>query len=136
MKEEKIQARWIALLAASAIALYLCWLMLQPFLGVLIWAAVLVVVFYPVHKRLVARTNRPATSALLSSLLVIVAILAPLSLITFALVNQLSGLTQNLQGNVQSLLDPNSPITGRALQWLGQYVNVEQMFSPEFIAER
>jgi predicted PurR-regulated permease PerM len=136
MKERNIQARWIALLAASAIALYLCWLMLQPFLGVLVWAAVLVVVFYPVHKRLVARTNRPATSALLSSLLVIVAILAPLSLITFALVNQLSGLTQNLQGNIQSLLDPNSPITGRALQWLGQYVNVEQMFSPEFIAER
>jgi predicted PurR-regulated permease PerM len=136
VKERNIQARWIALLAASAIALYLCWLMLQPFLGVLIWAAVLVVVFYPVHRRLVARTNRPATSALLSSLMVIVAILAPLTLITFALFNQLAGLTQNLQGNIQSLLDPNSPVTGRALQWLGQYVNVEQMFSPEFIAER
>src|SRR4051812_41623233 len=97
MREQKIQARWIALLAASAIALYLCWLMLQPFLGVLVWAAVLVILFHPVHKRLVARTNRPATSALLSSLLVIVTILAPITLITVALVNQLSGLVQNIQ---------------------------------------
>jgi predicted PurR-regulated permease PerM len=136
MREQKIQARWIALLAASAIALYLCWLMLQPFLGVLIWAAVLVVVFYPVHRRLVVYTNRPATSALLSSLLVIVAILAPLALITFALFNQLSGLTQNLPANLSSLLDPNSPITGRALGWLRQYVDVDQMLSQEFIAER
>ncbi|MGB7922285.1 MAG: AI-2E family transporter [Pyrinomonadaceae bacterium] len=136
MREQKIQARWIALLAASAIALYLCWLMLQPFLGVLIWAAVLVVVFYPVHRRLVERTKRPATSALLSSLMVIVAILAPLTLITLALFNQLSGLTQNLPANLSSLLDPNSPITGRALGWLRQYVDVDQMLSQEAIAER
>lgn len=136
MSEQKIQARWIALLVASAIALYLCWLMLQPFLGVLVWAAVLVVVFYPVHRRLVARTKRPATSALLSSLLVIVAILAPLALITFALVQQLSGLTQNLPANLSSLLDPNSPITGRALGWLRKYVDVDQMLSQDFIAER
>lgn len=136
MREQKTQARWIALLVASAIALYLCWLMLQPFLGVLVWAAVLVVLFYPVHRRLVARTNRPATSALLSSLLVIVAILAPLALITVALFNQLSGLTQNLPENLSSLLDPNSPITGRLLGWLRQYVDVDQMLSQEFIAER
>lgn len=52
MKEHRNQARWIAVLAATAIALYLCWLMLRPFIGVLEWAAVLVIVFYPVHKRL------------------------------------------------------------------------------------
>ena len=136
MKEGKIQARWIALLVASAIALYLCWLMLQPFLGVLVWAAVLVIVFYPVHRRLVARTHRPALSALLSSLLVIVTILVPISLITLALFSQLSGLVQNLQANVSSVLDPNSPITGPALRWLGQYVNVEQLLSQESIVER
>ncbi|HKO96885.1 MAG TPA: hypothetical protein VJU86_07835 [Pyrinomonadaceae bacterium] len=38
------QARWIAGLAATWIALYLCWLMLRPFIGVLEWAAVLVIV--------------------------------------------------------------------------------------------
>jgi predicted PurR-regulated permease PerM len=136
MKQRPIQARWIALLVATAIALYLCWLMLQPFVNVLAWAIVLVVIFYPVHRRLLARTGRPATSALLSSLLVIFVILAPLALISFMLFNQLSGVAENLQANISSLLDPNSPVTGPLLRWIGQYVNIEQFRSQEFILER
>lgn len=136
MRERRIQARWIALLIATAIALYLCWLMLQPFVNVLAWAIVLVVVFQPVHRRLLARTNRPATSAMLSSLLVIIVILAPLALITVMLFSQLSGVANNLQANVSGLLDPNSPVTGSALRWIGQYVDIEQFRSQEFIVER
>jgi predicted PurR-regulated permease PerM len=136
MKERPIQARWIALLIATAIALYLCWLMLQPFVNVLAWAIVLVVVFHPVHRHLLARTQRPATSALLSSLLVIFVILAPMALISLLLFNQLSGVADNLQANVSSLLDPNSPVTGPALRWIGQYVDIEQFRSQEFIVER
>lgn len=136
MKERPIQARWIALLVAAALALYLCWLMLQPFVNVLAWAIVLVVVFHPVHRRLLARTQRPATSALLSSLLVIFIILVPLAVISMLLFNQLSGAANNLQANVSGLLDPNSPVTGPALRWIGQYVNVEQLLSQESILER
>jgi predicted PurR-regulated permease PerM len=136
MRQRKNQARWIALMVATGIALYLCWLMLRPFIAVLAWAAVLVVVFHPVHKRLLARTKRPATSALLSCLLVIVTILLPLTLIAFALVHELSSFGQNLQANVSSLLDPNSPVTGRFLGWLGQYVDIEQLRSQDFLVER
>jgi hypothetical protein len=35
----------LALLLVLAIALYICWLMLQPFFNVLLWATVLAVVF-------------------------------------------------------------------------------------------
>ena len=45
-------------MVAIAIALYLCWLMLRPFVGVLEWATVLVIVFYPVHKLLAKRIKR------------------------------------------------------------------------------
>src|SRR5690348_9898162 len=58
--------RWLALLVATAVVFYLCWLMLEPFVDVLIWAAVLVVVFYPVHQRILARLGRPGWSAALS----------------------------------------------------------------------
>jgi len=34
------------------------------------------------------------------------------------------------------LLDPNSPLVARALNWLGQYVDVEQLRSQDFLAER
>lgn len=136
MKHRKNQSRWIALMIATGIALYLCWQMLQPFIAVLTWAAVLVIVFYPVHRRLLARTKRPGTSAMLSCLLVVVTILLPVTLITIALVHELSGFAQNLQTNIASLLDPNSPVTGRFLRWLEQYVNIEQLRSQDFLAER
>ncbi len=130
------QVRWVALLAATLIALYLCWAMLQPFIEVLLWAVVLVIVFYPVHKRIEARMNGSGWSAVVSTLLVIVTILVPLTLITYAVVRELTGFAQGLQGNVESLLDPNSPTTGRYLRWLGQYVDIEQWRSQEFIVER
>ena len=136
MREQRIQARWLALLIATAIALYLCWLMLQPFVNVLAWAAVLVIVFYPVHRRLVARTGRPATSALLSSLLVIFTILVPLTLITLALVNELSNAVDAVHGNVSSLLDPQTSPLGRAVNWIGRYINIEELRSGEFLKER
>jgi predicted PurR-regulated permease PerM len=136
MKYRRNQARWIALMLATGIALYLCWMMIQPFLKVLAWAAVLVIVFYPVHRRLLARTNRPATSALLSCLLVIITILLPVTLIALALYHELTPFAQNLQANIAALLDPNSPVTGRFLRWLGQYVDIEQLRAQDFLAER
>ncbi|HEY9403958.1 MAG TPA: AI-2E family transporter [Pyrinomonadaceae bacterium] len=139
MNEPKIQPRWIALLAATAAGLYLCWLMILPFINVLAWAAVLVVVFYPVHRRLVARTNRPATSALISCLLVIFVILIPLSLVTLALVREFSGAAQGIQHQFNAILDPNSAIgriVARIVGWLGNFVDVEQLRDPQSIQEQ
>jgi len=135
MNEPRIQSRWLALLAATVAGLYLCWLMLLPFINVLAWAAVLVVVFYPVHRRLVERTKRPATSAIISCLLVIFVILLPLSLITLALVREVSGAAQGLQNNISAFLDPNSPVAGRLFGWLGKYVDIEQLRNPQSIQE-
>ena len=135
-KRKNLQARWLALLTVTAVALYLCWLMLQPFLDVLLWALVLVIIFHPVHKRILARTKSPSWSALLSSLLVILTILVPLSLLTLAVVRELSALAQNLQANVDSFLNPNSPLMGKILSWLGQFVDVNQLRSQQFISER
>jgi predicted PurR-regulated permease PerM len=135
MNERRIQPRWIALLAATAAGLYLCWLMILPFINVLAWAVVLVVVFNPVHRRLLARTNRPATSALISCLLVIFVILIPLSLVTLALVREFSGAAQGLQNQLSVYLDPNSAVAGRVLGWLGNYVDIEQLRNPQSIQE-
>lgn len=129
-------ARWIALLVATIITLYLCWLMLQPFIEVLLWAIVLVVIFYPVHRRIVERTGNPGWSAVVSCLLVIVTILVPLTLVTLAVAREMSGMAQNLQANVEAFLDPNSPTTGRFLRWLAQYVDLDQLRSQQFIVER
>src|SRR5918997_7078767 len=111
------QVRWFGLLAATAVALYLCWLMLQPFIEVVLWAVVLVIIFFPVHRRIRERVGSPGWSAVLSCLLVIFVILVPLTLLTFAVVNEIGNLAQMLQpkpdgtggaaGTAAGLLDPN-----------------------------
>src|SRR5215218_8242919 len=133
------QARWVGLWAATAVALYLCWKMLQPFVEVVLWAVVLVIVFFPVHRRIKARVGSPGWSALLSCLLVIFVILVPLTLLTFAVVNELSDFAQMLQpkpdgtggaaGAAAGLLDPNHPYLGPAVRWAGQYFDLSKLGS-------
>ena len=89
-RDRRDQARWIVLLATLAGALYLCWLMLKPFIGVLLWAGVLTVTFEPVHRRLVKWTGRQNLSALLSCLLVILTLAIPAALITWPIVHELA----------------------------------------------
>jgi len=135
MDKRQNQARWLALLAAVAFASYLCWLMVRPFLDVLAWAAVLVTLFYPVHRRLVERTRRPSVSAAISCLLVILVILVPLSFITLAVGREFSGAAQNLQGFAASLLDPNNAAVGRLLGWAERYVDTGHLRDPEMIKQ-
>jgi predicted PurR-regulated permease PerM len=93
----------ITLGVVLALALYLCWLMLQPFINVVLWAAVLAVVFYPMHRRIQSRVPSPAGAAAISTLLVIVLILLPTTFITIAVVRELAGAADNLQAGVQKL---------------------------------
>ena len=136
MPQANRQIRWWMLLAVTAIALYLCWLMLQPFIAVLAWAAVLVIVFYPVHERLLKRLKKPGLSALVSCILVILTILVPVVLVTIAVLNEFSGAMNNLQATIAYLLDPNSPYTGRVLRWASQYIDIEQLRSGQYLFDR
>jgi len=136
MKEQVNQARWIALLAATGVALYLCWLMLRPFITVLEWAAVLVIVFYPVHKRLAKKIKRRGLSAMLSSTLVIVIIVVPLLLVTMALAKELAGAANDLPAQLTQLMDPEVSIVGRASRWIQNHVAIDAARSQEFVVEQ
>lgn len=138
--DRKNQLRWIVLLAAAGIALYLCWLLLLPFIEVLAWASVLVILFHPLHQRLVARLQHrrggAAWSALLATALVIGAVLIPVMLVTLAVVREAAGVAQNLSGFITTLLHPDSPVTGRVLRWLSQYVDITQLHPQAYLLER
>src|SRR5687768_2244792 len=135
MADQNKKIRWWLLLLVTTLALYLCWLMVKPFAGVLAWATVLVIVFYPVHQRLVRKTKRPALSALLSCVLVILTILIPVVLVTFAVLRELSGAAASLQTSLAALMDPNSPLTGPPLRWLSRFVDVQQLSSQGQVVE-
>ena len=136
MKDQIDQARWLAVLVATAIALYLCWLMLRPFLGVLAWAIVLVIVFYPVHKQLGNRIERRGLRALLSCFLVVLVIVLPLTVLTVAVGEELAKVVPNLPSQVSQLAERQTPLLGRVSEWLQDRFGIDTIRLQEFLIQQ
>jgi predicted PurR-regulated permease PerM len=134
--ESRLSAQWAALLTALVIALYLCWQMVQPFVNVLLWALVLTIVFLPVHRRILARLRTPSLSAAVSTALVVVTIVLPVTLITIAVIAELREVARGLEAHQGPWLDPASPVIGPVLRWLEPYVDLGQVQSATFVRER
>lgn len=134
--DSRLAVRWIALLAALVIALYLCWQMLQPFANVLLWAIVLWVVFTPLHERLHQRVRRPSLSAAISTLLILVIIVVPVSFITVAVVGELRDVAAWAANHQGPWIDRNSPTLGPLLAAIDPYFDLEQFDSPAFLREQ
>src|SRR3954452_6585589 len=126
----------IALLVVLVIALYVCWLMIQPFFNVLLWAAVLSVVFYPMHRRILDRTGKPSIAAALSTLLVILLILLPVTFVTVAVVHELSGAAAAFQRPDHTWSIPTPPGVAWILERAGQYVDINRDTAQKFLGER
>ena len=129
-------AGMVTLLIVLGFALYVCWLMLQPFFNVLMWAGVLAVVFYPMHRRIRARSSSASLAAGASTLLVVLLIVLPVTFITIAVVRELTGAAANLQGGVQRLTDPNVPFVGWILEKARDYVDIDRDSARQFLAAR
>lgn len=126
-------AGFIALIAVLLAALYVCWLMFQPFFNVLLWAAVLCVVFYPMHRRILGRTRKPTVAAALSTLAVVLLILLPVTAVTVAVVHELSGAAASFQSPDKWTAPPG---VERALDFIGRYVDIDRDTARTFVAER
>jgi predicted PurR-regulated permease PerM len=122
--EQISQVRLIAVLAAIGIALYLCWLMLQPFITVLAWATVLVIIFFPVHKRIEQKMKRRGLCAMISTLLVILVFVLPLILLTMAVTNELAGAVTKLPEQMDQMMDPNGP-AARVSTWVRERFGID-----------
>jgi predicted PurR-regulated permease PerM len=89
--------KWTIFLGWTVLVVYLCLQILAPFTNVIAWAAVLTVTFYPVHRYLVTVTGRVAVSALLTSALVVIAVVIPLLFLLAVAVEQFLALGVSLQ---------------------------------------
>jgi predicted PurR-regulated permease PerM len=128
--ERKQEATVLFLLVLAAIALYFCFLIIRPFLSPIFLAVVLAIVFYPVHTRIQARIRKPSTAAVLSTVLVILAFVAPVIGLGIVISRETSALYK--------LLDDRSTEQGgwnpyvmhaieRVVQWAGQYVDLSNL---------
>ena len=136
MKDQIDQARWLAVLAATGIGLYLCWLMLKPFIGVLEWAIVLVIVFHPVHRRLKSRIRYRGLSALLSCLLVMLIVVLPLAFLTITVAQELASVVPNWPSQISQFMNTQTPLFGKISAWLQTRLGIDTLRSQEFLVEQ
>jgi predicted PurR-regulated permease PerM len=87
--QEKIRARRLSLLALLFLFLYLVFLILQPYLGTLVFAAVLASVCYPFYGRILKWCKgRDNLAAFLTGTILMVIVVVPLASFSAALVHQ------------------------------------------------
>lgn len=96
--------------------------MLRPFVMVLEWAAVLVIIFYPVHKRIARKLNRQSLAAIISSTLVIAVVVLPVAGLSIALANELRGLAQTLPADLGQLSYSTFPVIGVISKWISEHL--------------
>jgi predicted PurR-regulated permease PerM len=73
---QRITMAFLAIAAAAA--LYVCYLIAKPFVDPILFAAVLAIVFFPLHDRIWHRIRGPNLAALLSTVAVVLIVVIPL----------------------------------------------------------
>lgn len=99
------------LLALAAGALVLCYVIVEPFIGPIVSATAMAILFYPLHVRLLHRLpSRPALAASLSLLLMLALIILPLAWVTWTTSSELA--------SAYSSLKTRSAADGGWLEWI------------------
>ena len=118
-------------LGLAAVAFYLCYLIAKPFLGPVIVAVMLAVVFHPLHVRIESLVRRPTLASAASTVFVFLVATIPLLVLAAALRGELRAIVHSLsdsseEGGLNFYLTHWREIV---LQRLGGYLNLGQ-FDP------
>src|SRR5688572_9281061 len=92
----------LVLVVATALLLFACWRLIQPFVGPLAWALALAVVAHPVHTWLSRRTEKPGVAAGGAVLAVAILIVGPAVFVGHNLVNEAGSAVKVIQTEVES----------------------------------
>ncbi|NRF71039.1 AI-2E family transporter [Aquincola sp. S2] len=85
---------WVLVIAVSV---GLGWILL-PFYGAILWAAIVALLFEPVHRRLLARLGRRRTpAALVTLLLALLIVVIPSAIVATSLAREAAGVVQRVQ---------------------------------------
>lgn len=117
-----LHVRALVLIGLTGGLLYLCYAMLVPFLAPLAWALALAVLFVPMHHAIESRVSRPNIAALLSVVIIMIAVVVPALLLANRLLGDALHAIEMLRGAVESgewrrPFDAN-PTTARVGHWI------------------
>ena len=94
----KNRASLLFLLALTAVALCFAFIIMKPFLKPIVFASALAIVFYPLNTQVRRVVRNPNGAALLSTFLVVLAMIIPSLVLGQAITRELTGLYQSLSG--------------------------------------
>lgn len=127
-------AKFIFLMFLSGILLYLCWLMLTPFLSILLWSGLLVIIFYPLYKKLIKKTGNHTISAIITILISLLIFIIPLFVISALAINELSQFSGISTDEIKLILtDFKNSRLSFVYDYLNKIVNIDNFLKPEDI---
>jgi predicted PurR-regulated permease PerM len=92
----------VVLVVATALLLFACWRLLQPFVGPIAWALALAVVAHPMHRWLARRIGKPGIAAGVAVLGVAILIVGPAIFVGHNLVKEAGTAVKTAQEEVKS----------------------------------
>lgn len=127
-------AQFILLMFITGLMLYICWLMFKPFISILLWSAILVIIFHPVYKKFMNKTGKHVLSALGTIAVSLMTFIIPLFLISAAVVNELAGFASITIEEIDHLInDPGHGWLGYLYNYINGIVDLEKVIKPEDI---
>ncbi|MDQ3194138.1 MAG: AI-2E family transporter [Bacteroidota bacterium] len=134
MNDRKKLAQFILLMFITGLLLYLCWQMLVPFISILLWSAILVIIFHPVYIKIKRKTKSHTLSAILTIAVSMLTFIIPLVIVSAAAISELAGFSGTAIDQVQKVIaDPQNSSFGYIYNYINQFVNLEQLIKPEDI---
>lgn len=115
---KQLTSRWIALVVITALTLVVAWMIISPFINVLLWAIVITVLAAPLNNALRRKGLNANLCAALTLVAVVVVVVLPVTFIVTTLVGRIDETVQALQAMLNAIADPQSA----PAKWLSQYI--------------
>ena len=104
-----MKAHEYVLIALFTIVLILSFLLIRPFINILLTSIILSYIFFPIYKRIRNKTNSENISAIITVLLIIAITITPLFFIADVLIKESISLYKG--GQIQTIMDSFSAVT-------------------------
>ncbi|MEO8664239.1 MAG: AI-2E family transporter [Ignavibacteria bacterium] len=136
INERKQLAQFILLMFLTGLLLYLCWLMLKPFISVILWSAILVILFHPLYKKILDKTKNVTLSSMLTISISMLIFIIPVILISTAAVSDLAAISTTGIEEIQKLInDPQTSSLSNVYNYINGFINLKELIKPEDIKE-
>lgn len=136
---ENRNAKTVFLILLTLATIWFGYLIAKPYLKTILSAIVLAVVFYPVHARLHEYIRNAHAASLISTLLVLLLIMVPTTLLVIEIKRELTGVYQALTAMSQQngdWLERFILLSDKWSQWLNSYVDLPGFDLSEMLREK